>query len=62
MLGAAMAAMLSAQTPSPVGAGPPIGTPAQAFSGVDQFGRERTLASLMGPDGLMLVFYRSADW
>jgi hypothetical protein len=32
------------------------------FTLPDQHGRSRTLASLMGPKGLMLVFYRSADW
>ena len=32
------------------------------FRLLDQEGHSRTLASLMGPKGLMLVFYRSADW
>ena len=32
------------------------------FSLRDQNGQTRTLASVMGPKGLMLVFYRSADW
>ena len=32
------------------------------FTLLDQKGQSRTLASLMGPKGLMLVFYRSADW
>jgi hypothetical protein len=42
--------------------GPTIGSNAPAFSAVDQFGRTRTLESLLGRDGLMLVFFRSADW
>jgi hypothetical protein len=42
--------------------GPQIGQPAPEFSGVDQFGRSHTLASLSGPNGVMLVFFRSADW
>jgi len=29
---------------------------------MDQNGRTRTLQSLMGQRGLMLVFIRSADW
>jgi peroxiredoxin len=29
---------------------------------LDQKGQSRSLASLTGPKGLMLVFYRSADW
>jgi hypothetical protein len=32
------------------------------FSLVDQQGRTRTLQSVMGPKGAMIVFYRSADW
>jgi peroxiredoxin len=32
------------------------------FSLLDQKGQSRTLSSVMGPKGLMLVFYRSADW
>jgi peroxiredoxin len=32
------------------------------FTLLDQKGEQRTLASLMGPKGLMLVFFRSADW
>jgi len=28
----------------------------------DQNGRERDLVSLTGPKGLVLVFFRSADW
>jgi hypothetical protein len=42
--------------------GPRIGDEAPEFSAIDQDGRERTLASLMGPKGLLLVFFRSADW
>ena len=42
--------------------GPKIGSIAPAFSGVDQFGQARTLQSLLAREGLMLVFFRSADW
>ena len=42
--------------------GPQIGTRAPDFTLLDQKGQSRTLASLMGPKGLMLVFFRSADW
>src|SRR5688500_18873175 len=50
------------QQPDPATAGPKIGATVPAFSGVDQFGATQTLASVMGPQGAMLVFYRSADW
>jgi cytochrome oxidase Cu insertion factor (SCO1/SenC/PrrC family) len=42
--------------------GPQIGTRVPDFTLLDQKGQSRTLASLMGPRGLMLVFFRSADW
>ncbi len=42
--------------------GPQIGTRVPDFRLLDQKGQSRTLASLMGPKGLMLVFFRSADW
>jgi peroxiredoxin len=42
--------------------GPQVGTRVPEFALLDQKGQSRTLASLMGPKGLMLVFYRSADW
>lgn len=42
--------------------GPQPGTVVPAFSAVDQTGTTRTLASIMGRRGAMLVFSRSADW
>jgi hypothetical protein len=42
--------------------GPKVGTVAPAFSGPDQTGATRSLASAAGPKGTMLVFFRSADW
>jgi hypothetical protein len=42
--------------------GPQVGSPVPDFTLSDQGGRQRTLRSLMGPKGLMLVFSRSADW
>ena len=42
--------------------GPQVGERVPDFSLRDQTGRTRTLQSLMGPRGLMLVFVRSADW
>ena len=42
--------------------GPQVGSRVPDFTLLDQKGQSRTLASLMGPKGLMLVFYRSADW
>lgn len=42
--------------------GPAIGAPIPDFTAVDQFGRTRTFADLTGPNGLLLLFHRSADW
>ena len=51
-----------AQAPHPAKTGPAVGDPVPSFSGPDQHGSTRTLASIMGPKGAMLVFFRSADW
>ncbi|MCA1562652.1 MAG: hypothetical protein LC804_21095 [Acidobacteria bacterium] len=42
--------------------GPQLGSRVPDFTLLDQKGQSRTLASLMGPKGLMLVLFRSADW
>lgn len=58
-------ATLAGQAPQAVDTttlGPRVGAVVPAFTGVDQFGTPRTLASTYGPKGAMLVFFRSADW
>jgi hypothetical protein len=42
--------------------GPAIGEKVPEFTLPDQTGRSRSLHDLAGPDGLLLVFSRSADW
>ena len=42
--------------------GPQVGEAVPDFRLPDQTGTERTLQSVMGRRGLMLVFVRSADW
>lgn len=39
-----------------------VGAQVPDFSLPDQNGKERSLRDLMGPNGLLLVFSRSADW
>jgi hypothetical protein len=39
-----------------------VGQIAPAFSVRDQFGRVQTLDTLKGPNGTVLLFFRSADW
>ena len=55
-------ASASVATPDVTKLGPQVGQKVPDFSLVDQHGRARTLQSLMGPNGLVLVFNRSADW
>ena len=58
---AAGCASLQAQTDLST-LGPQVGQRAIEFSLPDQTGRVRTLKSATGPKGMMLVFFRSADW
>ena len=53
-------------TPAPVfdveSVGPKVGEALPLFSLQDQGGRTRSLESLLGPEGAVIVFFRSADW
>ncbi len=42
--------------------GPAVGSKVPDFEASDQNGVRHSLPSLMGPNGAMLVFIRSADW
>ena len=60
-------ATLTTQTPPRSAAelaalGPQVGQKVPDFSLVDQRGERRTLKAILGPNGAMLVFFRSADW
>lgn len=60
-----VAAVARAQTPAPVNLdriGPAVGAVAPAFTLPDAGGTPRTLQSLLGPKGALVVFSRSADW
>ena len=52
------------KTPPPpeITTGPEAGEKAPDFEVVDHHGRTQTLKSLSGPNGLLLLFHRSADW
>ncbi|PYQ16496.1 MAG: hypothetical protein DMF80_04885 [Acidobacteria bacterium] len=52
----------SPQPLDPATLGPAVGQTIPAFEAQDQEGRRRDFASLEGPNGLVLVFFRSADW
>ncbi len=51
------ALLVAADTP-----GPAVGAKVPSFELADQNGVSHSLESLMGPKGVMLVFFRSADW
>lgn len=51
-----------AQAPTPPDPGLKLGQTLPPFTLTDQNGKAQTLQSLAGEKGLMLVFYRSADW
>jgi len=53
--------LLSASSSPPM-PGLQTGKAAPAIHAHDQFGKEQTIASLMGPKGLVLLFFRSSDW
>ena len=60
---AASGTQQSARTPIDVSKlGPQVGQRVPDFALPDQTGATRTLQSIMGPKGAMLVFVRSADW
>lgn len=42
--------------------GPQVGESVPDFTLPDQNGRERTLQSILGPKGAVVLFHRSADW
>lgn len=42
--------------------GPEVGSTIPGFKLMDQAGREQTFAELSGPNGLLLLFHRTADW
>jgi hypothetical protein len=62
MLRAALALAIVALQVDVARLGPAIGADAPGFSLADQQGRTQTLETLAGPQGTMLVFFRSADW
>jgi len=59
----ALAALAALQvTASKSELGPKVGDQFPAFEAPDQQGRTQSFETLRGPNGLLLLFYRSADW
>ncbi len=60
-------ALLSTMLLAPVAAqalktGPEVGSKIPDFEARDQKGQVRTFENLTGPEGLLLLFHRTADW
>ena len=63
LLGFQAVALAQSRTAIDVAAlGPQVGERVPDFSLPDQHGQIQTLDSIMGPNGIMLLFHRSADW
>ena len=45
-----------------IATGPEVGERIPDFEVADQNGKRRTFDDLRGPEGLLLLFHRSADW
>lgn len=61
-VGALLLSMSAFSQQMSIPTGPAVGEKVPAFSAVDQNGRTQTLETLAGPNGLLLLFHRSADW
>ncbi len=54
---------MQSRTPIDVASlGPQVGERVPDFELKDQFGKTHSLDSIMGSNGAMLLFHRSADW
>ena len=62
VLASAVAVVAAQQPLDPQTLGPKPGERLVGFSLPDQHGVTRWLRSLFGPKGVVLVFFRSADW
>jgi len=58
LAGAALCGLALGAVPT----GPEVGQAVPDFRLQDQNNGSRTLKSILGPKGALLVFYRSADW
>ena len=65
MLVITLPGLTTARTRAPVDVqslGPQVGERVPDFRLPDQHGQIQTLESIMGPNGAMLLFHRSANW
>lgn len=66
MMALVLAALLGlrerAEGAEPFDPGPAVGDRLPVFEAGDQDGRPRRFETLRGPEGLVLLFFRSADW
>ena len=60
--GLAASTLLMCALGSAFAAGPEVGEKVPTFEAIDQSGDARNFDSLAGERGLLLLFFRSADW
>lgn len=53
---------LATAATDPMSVGPAVGSKIPDFRASDHLGASRDFASLTGENGLLLLFFRSADW
>ena len=51
-----------AQADEAIATGPAVGSKIPGFTLKDQAGKSRSFADLRGRKGLLILFYRTADW
>jgi cytochrome oxidase Cu insertion factor (SCO1/SenC/PrrC family) len=62
LVGLLLAGALTGAAEDSFSTGPEVGERIPAFRLSDQHGEQRTFSDLAGPQGLLLLFYRTADW
>lgn len=58
----ALALFATSPARAEIATGPEVGTKIPDITCPDQDGRVRTFDDLRGPEGLLVLFYRTADW
>jgi hypothetical protein len=59
---AALSLFFAATARAEIATGPEVGETIPDIRTYDQHGKMRTFEDLRGPEGLLVLFYRTADW
>jgi hypothetical protein len=58
----ALAFFFTSAAQAEIATGPEVGTKIPDIQTLDQHGTMRSFEDLSGPEGLLILFYRTADW